>query len=285
MQFKDKLFINIGGTSRSGSTLLSKILANDDKALNLGEIRSVFFPTRIHHKVEIEKIINSKGVWSDIIKEKMGKLPKNIFDSFPDVYFLVDSSKNPFWIKKINANSKDQSIKSKNILIYKDPEDFAYSILKRGQKNWEKQYVDYHKKYFSSIKDFYIISYTSLVKNKKTLHNLCDWLGIEDFEGKYDYWKDEKHSGFFGSNTPKDKRNVEYNKAIPVEFISSINTIIDGSKELKEIWSFLKENENKVVHNVSTLNYSKARLFFLKKKNELNLIYRNFNPENYFKKQ
>ena len=282
MQFKEKLFINIGGTSRSGSTLLGKILSNDLKALYTGEIDAIFYPKRIHHFEVIKVIKTDLSLWSGILKKEITNLPKSIFDAFPEKEFVVDSSKNSFWISKLIANANKQSINHKNVLIYKDPKDFAYSILKRGGKNWVKQYINYHKKYFSNVNKFYVISFTSFVNNKQTLKDLCVWLSIEYGEDKYNYWENTDQ-GFFGSNTPNTKRNIDHKSDIPIEYIEMIEKDLRVNPEVIVIWRFLKDYENKVV-NKSPIKYNKFYLNFLEIKNKLKVKYRKIYPENYFKK-
>jgi hypothetical protein len=281
MQFKEKLFINIGGTSRSGSTLLGKILSNDLNALYTGEMQAVFYPKRIHHFEVIKDVKSGTSPWKGILNKGTLNLPKSIFDAFNEKNFVVDSSKNSFWISKLISKSSKQSINHKNVLIYKDPKDFAYSILKRDEKNWVSQYINYHKKYFSNVNNFYVLSFTSFVNNKQTLEDLCDWLDIKYFDSKYNYWEN-KNQGFFGSNTPNTKRNIEHKSNIPTEYIEKIEKDIIGNPEISLIWNFLKNNENKVVDK-SPIKYNKHYLNLLELKNKLKAKYRNINPEDYFK--
>ena len=280
----NKLYINIGGTSRSGSTLLGKIIANDKLGLNLGEIRAVFHPTRIHHKIFIKEIQNSKNIWFSVFYGDKTSYPKNVFKVFPKKRFLVDSSKNPFWINKINKLSNSNNIDCKNILIYKDPIDFAYSILKRGGTNWVKKYINYHKKYFTEIENFYVISFTSLTNSEESLFKLCEWLGIKNFYEKSNYWQNKSFPGFFGSSTP-NKNNTIRKPKVPKEFKSKINLELNENRELNQIWEFLKRHDGKVVEKSDNFKYGRVMISFLKLKNKLRLLYRNLNPENYFKNQ
>lgn len=276
-----KLHINIGGTSRSGSTLLGKILANDKNGMHLGEIRAIFNPTRNHHFDQIKKV-KIDFPWSSIYEKGRNEMPNSIFQSFSQVDFLVDSSKNGFWIHKSNLLSKEQDITSKNVLIFKDPDDFACSLLKRGRKNWVSQYINYHRKFTSVVKSFYVVSYTSLMKNPKTLKKLCEWLGVEYSEDKFKYWENEE-KGFFGSSTPNNRKSISYEKNIPKEYQEQINNSLANNKELRKVWYFLQENENKEVSNATNISYSRLKLFVLQLRNKGKLLYRSFYPENYFK--
>ncbi len=88
--------INIGGTSRSGSTLLNLILSNDEHALSIGEVHALFNPFSQHHFKEIDKIKREDPVWASFIADKETNLYANIFDNYHDIQFIVDSSKSPF---------------------------------------------------------------------------------------------------------------------------------------------------------------------------------------------
>lgn len=41
--------IFVCGSAHSGSTFLDLMLSNNKKGLSLGEVRSLFYPTNIHH--------------------------------------------------------------------------------------------------------------------------------------------------------------------------------------------------------------------------------------------
>ena len=96
MQNKELLYVNIGGTSRSGSTLLGKILSNDPKAIYVGEIQAIFSPTRTHHINTIQNINKSMGPWKIVLEKKSASLPSSIFEAYNEKEFVVDSSKNSF---------------------------------------------------------------------------------------------------------------------------------------------------------------------------------------------
>ncbi len=69
---------------------------------------------------------------------------------FPEVEFIVDSSKDPFWIRSQSENLRRKGIQAKNILIWKTPLEFAYSCQRRDHfEDWDGRWIDYHRRYFS----------------------------------------------------------------------------------------------------------------------------------------
>lgn len=204
-----KKVVFIGGTAYSGSTMLDMILSNDEKGYSLGEVNALFRPYRAHHFLEINEI--KKGdVWKRLLEGGDKEFYKNIFKSFPEIDFLVDSSKDPFWIaeqKKILVNA---GIEVKNILIYKTPFEIAYSFKKRNlYEKWERSWVNYYRLYFSMIDDFRAISYKEFVTNPKSIEKICEFIGIQYFKNKHEFWNKEQYT-FFGNNrTRRHTSNLE----------------------------------------------------------------------------
>lgn len=289
---KEKKIIFIGGTARSGSTLLDLILANDPKAMSLGEIHALFRPTRKHHFEEIEKLKND-SVWSRIIDDGKKKLYSNLIKYFPDIDIFVDSSKDPFWFRfheKINAVNYD----IKHVLVYKSPEELAKSYIKRGNPTgWYKTYVHYHKKYFSLIDNFRTIGYKDLIANEDELKNLCKDLGIDYFDSKRNYWE-KKQNTFFGSNSVKSQKANRAKKQLQnydrsdltydnpeQDIFDVVNEQIGNNKIITDIFDLLKEKY--ISKNTYRLpNHCSLKLFLIKQKHEFKRLYHYYIPENYF---
>jgi len=197
MSDKIKKIIFVGGTSRSGSTLLDLILSNDEKAMSLGEIASLFHPTRKHHFLEIKKL-KQIDRWNSIISGGKKNLYPNLIKHFPEIDIFVDSSKNPFWFKyQMNLDRKEYIIR--NVLMHKSPFELANSYIKRGRvTEWISAYIRYHRKYISLIDEFVSVSYKKLIVEESYLEELCQLLNINYYKGKKNYW-DKNHRNFFGS--------------------------------------------------------------------------------------
>jgi hypothetical protein len=236
-----KKIIFIGGTARSGSTLLDKIISNDPIAMSLGEIHAIFHPTRKHHFVEL-KLLENHSIWSKIIRDGKKSLYRNLVKYFPKIDVFVDSSKDPFWFNyHRRINTKEFYIY--DILIHKTPEEIANSYIKRGHSNlWNKVYIDYHEKYFSLIDNFFSIAYKDIFFDEdESLIELCSKIGMNYYPEKKLYWK-SKQTTFFGSNSVKSKYSAnKYNKEE-----KDIRKDITYDKPCNEIVSFvqiiLKEN-------------------------------------------
>ncbi len=201
-EIQNKKLIFVGGSVRSGTTLLNLIVANDPKALALGEVQHIFQPYKKEHYEKIELLRKDK-IWEEILAGGKRKLYTNLIRLFPEKDIFVDSSKNPFWYRSQIAYNRNLSVK--NIMVYKHPLDLKQSLEKRNSKNWENIFTKYYKRYFSLVKDFRSISLHTLINNDKALEELCRYLEIPYFMGKREYWQ-QKHPNFFGSDTVVKKK-------------------------------------------------------------------------------
>ena len=146
-----KKIIFIAGTSYSGSTLIDLILSNSNNAISVGEIESIFNPVKIHHLKKIKEI-KSDAIWGPVLNRGVNQLYQNLHDIL-DVDIIVDSSKNPAWIRyHIDRLPKDVSYDV--VLVFKSLPDLKYSYEKRGRYNWVKIYKSYHNLFFNTISKF-----------------------------------------------------------------------------------------------------------------------------------
>ena len=195
-----KKVIFVGGTSFSGSTFFHMTLANDPKGFAVGESRWLFNPHRSYH---VNRLCGCGDencqVWPQVYKNGSDRLFDSIFDQFPEVEFIVDSSKNPFWIAKQMDILQKRGIETENIIIWKTPLEFANSSKKRNRfENWDSEWINYHRLYFSLIQNWKGVKYYDLVNDEATLKKACAYLGIPYFADKESYWNRTHHS-FGGS--------------------------------------------------------------------------------------
>jgi len=288
-----KKLIFVGGTARSGSTLLDLILANDPKAMSLGEIHALFRPTRKHHFEEL-KSLKEDPVWSEILKGGKKNLFPNLIKYFPDVDIFVDSSKDPFWFRFHEKNNKDK-YQIKHVLIYKSPEELAKSFIKRGKNSaWINTYLHYHKTYFGLINNFRTIYYKELIVSEEELKSLCIDIGINYFNDKKNYWEKTQNS-FFGSNTVKSSTSLKASKQLkengrsdltydnPFTDMEFVDEQIKNNKKIYKIFNVLKARYSSRM-SFKGLKYNHLTLFILNQKAILKRTYRFFKPENYFNK-
>jgi hypothetical protein len=195
--------IFIGGTSYSGSTFFDMILSNDPAGFSCGEVDALFYPYRPNHINPFCGCGNSNcSVWSRVLKNGDKKLFHSIESLLPQIEFIVTSAKGPFWQKGQITILKKDKVCFKNILIWKDPYDFAYSYKRRGRSNWDVDWINYHRLYFSSIKQWKAVNYRALTTNPDTLAKVCEYLGIENFSEKPYYWNKTHHT-LFGNSSAK----------------------------------------------------------------------------------
>ena len=196
--------IFVGGTSFSGSTMLDMILANDPLGFSCGEVVNLFYPIKPHH-------INpwcgcgdpACDVWSQVRDAGVDNLYTKLSELFPDVSFVVDSSKNPCWISRQERLARSQGLDIEHVLIWKSPTGLARSFEKRGRlPKFESAYVNYHRRYNGRVAGWTGVQYEKLIQGPAILAQLCGRLGISMFDGKQDFWT-KRHHTLFGNNSAK----------------------------------------------------------------------------------
>ncbi len=264
-----KQVIFVGGTSYSGTTLLELILSNDPNGFSCGEVKDYFHPTESHHSKPMCSCGNPEcTVWSDIKNNGEDNLYNSIFDMFPNVEFITDSSKDPFWIAKQTKILNTNGIKTKNILIWKTPHEIAESYYKRNRLGeWHKRWVNYHRLYYTMIKDWRSVKCHEFTQDMNVLKEVCGYVNIPYFDDKKEYRKKVSHT-LFGNNSAridifaknsneyinlkerlqfkqekdkKDKKDIELiNKSIKV--VSSNNQFVTEIEELLKNRDILCDN-------------------------------------------
>lgn len=196
-----KQVIFVGGTPYSGSTFFHLILANDSMGFACGEVRALFHPEKPNHSMLVSSLKNEacQDLWKKVYENGEGSIYETIFDLRPDIEFIVDSSKHPFWIQYQNDRLYKQGIQFKNILIWKTPLEFAHSCRKRDLlRNWDIEWLKYHRTYFSLIKNWRALKYFNLTNETNSLETVCQHLGISNSNDKVKFW--QKQSCHLGGN-------------------------------------------------------------------------------------
>ena len=190
-----KRVIFVGGTEFSGSTFFHMILANDPRGFAIGEAHNFLRPSQPHHfDMRCSCGETPCAVWQEVKSAGEEHLYQTIFDRFPDIEFIVDSSKNPFWIRSQTANLSRQGINTQNILMWKTPYEFAHSYHKRGNAAaWERSWVSYHRVYRTFFAEWRAIRYWDFVQKRSALESVCSYLNIPYFQNKEQYWEKIHH--------------------------------------------------------------------------------------------
>jgi len=198
-----KKVIFIGGTSFSGSTFFDMILSNDPEGFSCGEVDALFYPYRSHHINPLCGCANRRcDLWQRVLSAGVKNVYNTIFNLFPNIKFIVDSSKNPYWISSQTKNLMKERIESKHILIWKTPLEIAYSYEKRGEKNWYKHWINYHRLYLTAVENWRAVKYSELTNNPNIIKKLCEYIQIPYFSTKSNYWEKEHHT-IFGNVSAK----------------------------------------------------------------------------------
>ena len=245
-----KKIIFIAGTSYSGSTLIDLILSNSSNATSVGEIESIFNPVKIHHLKKIEEI-KSDPVWGPVLNKGVSQLYQNLHDIL-DVETIVDSSKNPAWIR-YHIDRLPQDVSYQVILVFKSLPDLKHSYEKRGRYNWAKIYKRYHNLFFNTISDFDRIEYKDIPLRSNKFWALLKRLDIELDEERLEFWN-QPRTNFFGNNnaniafsqaqTNDETPKLEYRSGSTPENIAFVNSQLEKDLELKRIVTFLNSEES-----------------------------------------
>ena len=260
-----KTLINICGSERSGSTMLDLIIGNEPRAFSCGEIYALYRPWRKHHfqpgcgcgRQDCEYLEEFRRVSEDqfhsLLFEKFG------YD------WIVDSSKDLTWVVDNQQWITQKSGRVLNLVIWKKPTTFSISFLKRGKdaNYWRKIFMDYYKKFLEAELPFVSVCYDDFVNEpRKYLGLISDLLGMENFDGKMNFWEKKHHQLFGSGGTGKQVlegaseifRQVEY----PPQFEKDIKLIeasLDNDAEVTAIIDELRQRE------ISLLNVSQKDPF------------------------
>lgn len=242
-----KRILFIAGTSYSGSTLLDLILANDDDSTSLGEIEAIFHPFKKHHLVKIRGL-KSDPLWGRKLKEGAGRLYYDLHESL-GVSTIVDSSKNPAWIRFQIENLSDD-IEWHVILVHKSLSDLKHSFEKRGRYNWIDVYKNYHSLFFRNVKRFQKIEYSEIPRETAEFSSLLNKLGVAYCKERSNFWE-QNRTNFFGNNNTNrsfvssdDNKALEYVSHETPEVSQVIEDEIKKDSSLSLIHSYLNSNNS-----------------------------------------
>jgi hypothetical protein len=232
-----KKVIFVGGTAHSGTTLVTMVLSNDLRGFACGEPQNFLYPTRpFHNQLSCSCGDPNCRVWRDVKQFGKDNMYEYIFDRYPDVEFIVDSSKNPFWIRsKVNFLAQ-KGISTRNILVWKSPMGIADSYKRRGKfDRWERSWVNYTRLYSSVIDDWRAINLKDFIRDEKVLERICEYLGIRYFHNKKEYWNKEHHV-IGGSHSAKihlyQEGTSQYENSKQKHQVNQYNPKIDTHKTI-----------------------------------------------------
>lgn len=284
-----KRVVFVSGTEFSGSTFFHMILANDAHGLAVGEAQNYMRPSQRRHF----NLLCSCGeypcrLWQSLKANGEEYFYAHLFDKYPEVEFIVDSSKNPLWIQDQKAYLHRQGIASKDILVWKTPYEFAQSYLKRGNMEaWERSWTVYHRLYYTLFEDWYAVPYGELASSREVLRAVCDFVDIVDFEGKERFWERPQHvvGGNWSARAhlyadriddprqgiqhiiPLDKvygkdahRSIYYEKSVDPLVREHVDASMRENPQIEAIWSMLRSRDVRDRHNEETVQHAPIRM-------------------------
>ena len=198
---KNKRVIFIGSCSYSGSTILDLILGRVENGISMGEIGRIFSPRRREHFArECGCMQESCNYWDPVLKGGPNGLHLRAFREY-GVSTLVDSTKDPHWIKDRGDELRARGIEVINLLVWKTPSSIRKSFSKRGlEKRWKTSWKNYHKLYFSLINEFYPFPFKALLGGKEEFSKRMENIGIDEYN--MEYWNIPGHT-LFGNDSAK----------------------------------------------------------------------------------
>lgn len=258
-----KKVIIIVGKARSGSTLLNLMLGNDQRGLAVGELISLMRPNHSRHLLKDRTCFCSKPdchFWKEMSRDGEEHVYSNIFEKFPKLDFIVDSSKRPLWLKDQIRYSKEGDYKVIPVICYKTPLEYAYSREKRNHLNgWKKAWIKRHLVLFHLLDDFVTVKYQELALNPaEKLKTLCNELDISYFKDKEKFWMGDNSHSLFGSGSVKSSnRLIYYDQQYDKDKLNNLKNKLDlNNRLLNNILQVLDAFEVKEKSNASNAIYS-----------------------------
>ena len=193
----------IAGTGRSGSTLLGLMLGSAEGAFYLGEVAARYRPWRRHHFVlECRGCGGVCATWERLRDLPERGLHRGVARRL-GVRHVVDSSKYLPWIWDSDRRARRQGVSVRHVAIWKEPQDLAFSIWKRGgpPERWERVFTSYYRRYFELGLPFVAISYRRLAAEPEaSLAALAAAVGIPFRPEMLRFWEQRQHHLFASGN-------------------------------------------------------------------------------------
>lgn len=196
----EKTVIFVSGLRFSGSTFFHLTLANDPHGMGIGEVRFLFRPLRENHFSPTWRCGCGDpdcDLWARVKRNGEEHVYETLFELNPEVDFIVDSSKSPFWIADQSNRLARQGIAAKQILIWKTPVEYLLSLKKRNDLRFESttEWPRYHRRYFTMMEAAWrAVNYKQFTQDTAdVLRRACQYLGLSYFEGKERFWERQQH--------------------------------------------------------------------------------------------
>lgn len=236
---KKRTVIFVASAAYSGSTMLDLMLSNSKTGFSCGEVSALFRPWRpghLHPKCGCGD--SNCRLWERVRERGEHRLYEQIFEEFPDIDYVVDSSKDLAWLRDQYRYLSNNNLEKRFVLLWKTPLEYAYSCWKRDRdRYWIMRWTSYYKRLLSVASQWISIPYRDLARSPaETLKHLCDTLDIAYHDGQENFWERTQHT-LWGSGSVRlhylKKGTKDYLNAAKSQAKSKPNIDADTVSEIK----------------------------------------------------
>ena len=197
-----KTVVFVGGSVRSGTTVVGLFLANALNGFALGEVVALFNRRRRKLISNLSESMYYNSV-IDINESKPKDFYTKVFKHFNQFDVFIDSSKNPHWIKYQTEKLSTSGVRVFNVLVYKEPAHLFKSLKKRDKENNLIRLVkSYYNQYIIAFNDVgvktYVINYQDLFNVKLMMRITNEIVDNPKIEYEFNY---KQYLNIGGSNT------------------------------------------------------------------------------------
>lgn len=257
--------INVGGTSRAGSTMLHLILGSGPRAFACGEVVNLFRPIYRHHqRPRCACGRHPCPIWQSLEGTNAGSFYERAFSAL-DIDLLVDSSKEPSWLLDARRwTDRMPRVSAINIFSYKSVIDLAYSFWKRGHSlmYWRRQLLTYYGRIQHAGLPLLTVNLDELLADPRDkTRQVFDVLGLSYRVGQERFWENDHHHlfGNFGVRRQVQMGASTFGTArsYPAEFAHEERTLraeLERDVEVQDVLRALEAAEVKHAAPASGLN-------------------------------
>lgn len=222
-----RVTVQIYGMSFCGSTLLDLMIGHGENCLSCGEVYATY-------KRRGDKYENPPTeFWKKLRREG----EENLYTRLHDMGYMVicDSSKLYPWLSTRAKEAEREGIHVVKVVLFKTPEGWTGSMLKRGNTVNMSKWVTRYKQLLTRLPDATYIEYKTLATTpRRTLRQLCLEHEIPYFEGKEKYWLQD-YSHLYGNASTRKRTEITYTE-------DKTHTMYN-TRESNKIYQSLKSKE------------------------------------------
>lgn len=243
----NKNLIFIAGPAHSGTSLL-EVLLRHHSAIGSAPLRSMDENClEMYQNNDIAECINSSECpRGSALYDTDSCIRTSLSSSHK--FFLYKNPDNIFYLNKI----KESLIKSKVIIIYRNPKDTALSLLARGRHSTFRECLEYWADVYACIERFesedfcLVVKYEELVEaTKRELGRVFDFLEIEDqAEAILKKYNNHSKQYYLSYKSPRDAflKGAGSIKLLLLE--KKMKEALDLVLELERVWQHSGKRED-----------------------------------------